>query len=61
MSSLMFEGKVWGIDVASVCPCWHEIEIEYFPHDLFATLPLSLQVGVEGWRRKGESAILICV
>jgi hypothetical protein len=44
MSSLMFEGKVWGIEVASVCPCWHEIEIEYFPHDVFATLPLSVQV-----------------
>jgi len=44
MSSLMFEAKVWGIDVASVCPCWHEIEIEYFPQDLFATLPLSVQV-----------------
>lgn len=43
MSSLTFEAKVWGIDVASVCPCWHEIEIEYFPYDLFATLPLSVQ------------------
>ena len=53
----MFEAKVWGIDVASVCPCWHEIDIEYFPHDLFATLPLSVQVEVEGGRGKKEGTV----
>jgi len=54
MSSLTFEAKVWGIDVASVCPCWHEIEIEYFPYDLFATLPLSVQVGL---KRRGRRRV----
>ncbi len=44
MSSLRIEAKVWGIDVACVCPCWHEIDIEYFDRDLFASLPPSMQV-----------------
>lgn len=44
LSSLRVECKVWGVEVAAVCPCWHEIEIEYFDHDLFASLPPEVQV-----------------
>lgn len=44
MSSLTFEANVWGIEAATVCPCWHEIDIDYFQHDVFARLPLRVQV-----------------
>jgi hypothetical protein len=62
MSSLTFEANVWGIEAATVCPCWHEIDIDYFQHDVFARLPLRVQVrwrepflflggGGGGWKR----------
>lgn len=47
LGSLRVECKVWGVEVAAVCPCWHEVEIESFDHDVFASLPPEVQVG--GW------------
>jgi NAD(P)-dependent dehydrogenase (short-subunit alcohol dehydrogenase family) len=48
LSSLRVETKVWGVEVAAVCPCWHKIEVEYFDHDVFAALPRELQVRCSG-------------
>lgn len=63
LGSLRVECKVWGVEVAAVCPCWHEIEIEHFDHDLFVSLPPEVQVGgwVGGWVRSRRLGWWGCV